>query len=95
MPFIIDSGGGDGIKKDPVWNHCVSIDGKTRNVKFKYCDKILTGDIYRLKHHLACTSKVPPIAEDDEGHGIDNINKNEDLVQEDDDYPSINMKDFL
>jgi len=33
--------------------------------------------------------------EDDEGHGIDNINENEDLVGEDDDYPSINMKDFL
>jgi len=31
--------------------------------------------------------EVPPIAED-------NINENEDLVEEDDDYPSINMKDF-
>ncbi|ESW33617.1 hypothetical protein PHAVU_001G085000 [Phaseolus vulgaris] len=39
--------------------------------------------------------EVPPIAADDEGHGIDNINENEDLVEENDDYPSINMKDFL
>jgi len=39
--------------------------------------------------------EVPPIAEDDVGHGIDNINENEDLVKEDGDYPLINMKDFL
>lgn len=39
--------------------------------------------------------EVPPIAADDEGHSIDNINENEDLVEENDDYPSINMKDFL
>ena len=41
--------------------------------------------------------EVPPIAADDEGHGIDNINEDEDLVEENDDYPSINMymKDFL
>ena len=39
--------------------------------------------------------EVPPIAADDEGHCINNINKNEDLVEENDDYPSINMKDFL
>jgi len=39
--------------------------------------------------------EVPPITEDDEGHGIDNINENKNLVQEDDDYPLINIKDFL
>jgi len=39
--------------------------------------------------------EIPPIVEDDEGRDIDNINENEDLVEEDDDYPSINMKDFL
>jgi len=33
--------------------------------------------------------------EDDEGHRIDNINENEDIVEEGDDYPSINMNDFL
>jgi len=38
--------------------------------------------------------EVPPIV-DDEGHCRDNINENEDLVEEDDDYPAINMKDFL
>ena len=58
----MDSGGGDStkkgsIKKDPAWNHCISIDGKSRNMKCKYCEKILTGGSYRLKHHLACTSK--------------------------------------
>ncbi|XP_068461612.1 uncharacterized protein [Phaseolus vulgaris] len=58
----MDSGGGDStkkgsVKKDPAWNHCISIDGKSRNVKCKYCEKVLAGGTYRLKHHLACTSK--------------------------------------
>ena len=30
---------------------------KTRNLKYKYCEKVLTGGFYRLKHHLAGTSK--------------------------------------
>jgi len=38
--------------------------------------------------------EVPPIVDNDEGHGKDNINENEDLVEEDD-YPAINMKDSL
>jgi len=59
----MDSGSGDNtkkkgsVKKGSTWNHCVSINGKSRNVKCKYCEKILTGGIYRLKHYLACTSK--------------------------------------
>jgi len=42
---------------DRVWNHCVSIDRKARNVKCKYCEKVLSGGIYQLEHHLAGTSK--------------------------------------
>jgi len=39
--------------------------------------------------------EVPPIANNDEGHGRDDTNENEDHVEEDDDHPTINMKDFL
>ena len=44
-------------RTDPAWKHCVSVDGKTRKLKCKYCEKVLTGGVYRLKHHLAGTSK--------------------------------------
>jgi len=44
-------------RTDPAWKHCVSVDGKTRNLKCKYCEKVLTKGVYRLKHHLAGTSK--------------------------------------
>jgi len=36
---------------------CVSILGKARKVKCKYCQKVLTGGIYQLKHHPVRTSK--------------------------------------
>jgi len=29
-----------------TWSHCVSIGGKARNVKCKYCEKVLTCGIY-------------------------------------------------
>ena len=43
----------------PAWKHCVSIycDGKARNVKCIYFEKVVIRGIYRLKHHLARTSK--------------------------------------
>jgi len=39
--------------------------------------------------------EVPPIVDNDEGHGGDNINENEDHLEEEDDYPMINIPDFL
>jgi len=53
---MTSNGKGSGAT-DPTWNHCVSIDGKARNVKCKYCEKVLIGGIYRLKHYLPGTSK--------------------------------------
>lgn len=38
--------------------------------------------------------QVPPIANNDEGHGGDGINENEDHVEEDD-SPAFNMNDLL
>ncbi|ESW07100.1 hypothetical protein PHAVU_010G101300 [Phaseolus vulgaris] len=61
VPFIMASGGDnakkESIRKDTAWNHCVFIDENSRNVKCKYCEKVLTGGIYILKHHLASISK--------------------------------------
>jgi len=50
-------GSGIGVRIDPTWSQCVSIDRKTRNVKCKYYEKVLMVGIYRLKHHLVGTSK--------------------------------------
>ena len=53
------SGSGNGSRTNAAWSHCVSIDGKARNVKCKYCKKVLTSEVHQLKHHLAarCLSK--------------------------------------
>jgi len=32
-------------RTDPAWKHCVSVDGKTRKLKCKYCEKVLTGGL--------------------------------------------------
>ena len=39
------------------WAHDISIDGDTRKIKCKYCEKEITGAVYKLKHCLARTSK--------------------------------------
>jgi hypothetical protein len=46
-----------GMKTDIAWNHGVAIDGTGRKIKCKYCGKIVSGGVYRLKHHLAGTNK--------------------------------------
>jgi hypothetical protein len=45
------------MKTDIAWNHGVAIDGTGRKIKCKYCGKIVSGGVYRLKHHLAGTNK--------------------------------------
>ena len=42
-----------GNRSDIGWEHCFEVDGSARKVKCKYCDKTMTGGVYRLKHHLA------------------------------------------
>jgi len=39
--------------------------------------------------------EVPPIVDNYEEHGGDDISETEDHLEEDDDYPMINMNDFL
>lgn len=39
--------------------------------------------------------EVSPIVLMKEGHGGEDINENEDHVEKDDDYPKLDMKDFL
>ncbi|XLQ99945.1 hypothetical protein S83_066144 [Arachis hypogaea] len=44
-------------RSDKAWKHEISIDGDAKKIKCKYCDKVVTGGVYRLKHHLAGTKK--------------------------------------
>ncbi|XP_042424116.1 uncharacterized protein LOC122011797 [Zingiber officinale] len=46
-----------GSRTDPGWEHGYDVVGNSRKVKCKYCDKIVNGDIFRFKHHLACTRR--------------------------------------
>ncbi|XLS52131.1 hypothetical protein HN51_012808, partial [Arachis hypogaea] len=46
-----------GNRSDKTWKHGISVDGDAKKIKCKYCDKIVTGGVYRLKHHLAGTKK--------------------------------------
>ena len=40
-----------------TWKHYVFVGGKARNIKCKYCEKVSTRGIYKLKHPLIGTSK--------------------------------------
>ena len=39
------------------WQHGIDIDKNSRKVQCKYCQKIISGGIFRFKQHLACTRK--------------------------------------
>jgi len=44
---MASSGRGSGVlRMDLAWSHCTFIDGKAKNLKCKYCEKVLTGEIY-------------------------------------------------
>ncbi|XLR62215.1 hypothetical protein S83_012887, partial [Arachis hypogaea] len=43
---------------DEAWKHGISIDGDAKKIKCKYCDKVVTGGVYRLKHYLTETKKM-------------------------------------
>jgi hypothetical protein len=42
---------------DVGWQYGIDVDKNSRRVQCKYCQKIISGGIYRFKHHLACTRK--------------------------------------
>ncbi|XP_031374103.1 uncharacterized protein LOC116188771 [Punica granatum] len=44
-----------GVRDDPAWAHDYEVLGERLKIKCKYCDKIVSGGPYRLKHHLGCT----------------------------------------
>ncbi|XLT47733.1 hypothetical protein HN873_040337, partial [Arachis hypogaea] len=46
-----------GNRSDKAGKHGISVDGDAKKIKCKYCDKVVTGGVYRLKHHLAGTKK--------------------------------------
>lgn len=46
-----------GNRSDAGWAHGYPIEGDARKIKCKYCEKVISGGVYRLKHHLAGTQK--------------------------------------
>lgn len=46
-----------GNRSDPGWNYDLSIDGDTKKIQRKYCEKVMTGGVHRLKHHFAGSYK--------------------------------------
>ncbi|MQL79711.1 hypothetical protein Taro_012156 [Colocasia esculenta] len=37
---------------DPSWAHCTVVDMGRRKVQCKYCNRVLSGGVWRLKQHL-------------------------------------------
>jgi hypothetical protein len=46
-----------GNRLDVGWQHDIDIDKNSRKVQCKYCQKIISGGIFRFKQHMACTCK--------------------------------------
>jgi hypothetical protein len=46
-----------GNRLDVGWQHGIDIDKNSRKVQCKYCQKIISGGIFRFKQHLACARK--------------------------------------
>ncbi|CAN1170215.1 hypothetical protein LINPERHAP2_LOCUS28863 [Linum perenne] len=46
-----------GSRRDPGWEYATDIDGDSKKTKCKFCSKVLTGGIFRFKHHLARTKE--------------------------------------
>jgi len=44
-------------RNDISWKHCNFVTGDTRKLQFKYCQKVVTRGVYRLKHHLTGIQK--------------------------------------
>ncbi|CAN1163923.1 hypothetical protein LINPERHAP2_LOCUS25277 [Linum perenne] len=40
-------------RRDPGWEYATDIDGDSKKTKCKFCSKVLSGGIFRFKHHLA------------------------------------------
>lgn len=46
-----------GNRSGVVWKHGITAPVNPRNIQCMYCQKIITGGAYRLKHHLVGTQK--------------------------------------
>lgn len=44
-------------RSDVEWKYDILVKGDVRKIKWKFCEKIVTGEVYELKHHLAGISK--------------------------------------
>ncbi|XP_068498554.1 uncharacterized protein [Phaseolus vulgaris] len=57
IPVTVTPKNAPGNRSYVAWKHCISVVGDTRQLQCKYCQKVLTRGVYRLKHHLADTQK--------------------------------------
>ena len=46
-----------GNTSDVGWQYAIDVNKNLKKVQCKFCDKIFSGGIFCLKHHLACTRK--------------------------------------
>jgi len=46
-----------GNRVDEGWKHGVSVDRGIRKIKCKFYERVINGEIYWFKHHLAGTKK--------------------------------------
>ncbi|CAN1276908.1 hypothetical protein LINPERPRIM_LOCUS16160 [Linum perenne] len=44
-----------GNRSDPGWQYALDVDGTAKKTQCKFCLKVFSGGIFRLKHHLAGT----------------------------------------
>ncbi|RDX78510.1 Pre-mRNA-splicing factor ATP-dependent RNA helicase DEAH1, partial [Mucuna pruriens] len=46
-----------GNRSDIAWKNCISVGGDARKLQCKYCQEVIIGGVYRLKHHLVGIQK--------------------------------------
>ncbi|XP_042421857.1 uncharacterized protein LOC122009670 [Zingiber officinale] len=46
-----------GSRTDIGWEYGEEVDNDSRKIKCRFCKEIILGNVFRFKHHLACTKK--------------------------------------
>ena len=73
-----------GNRSDVGWEHYFEVDGNPRKVRCKYCDKTMSGGVYRLKHHLdgshLDTISCPNVPNDVKNKMMEHVSKSMDIL---------------
>ena len=71
-------------KSDLGWEHCFEIDENPKKVKWKYCDKTISGSVYKLKHHLVGShmdiGSCPNVPNDVKNKMMEHVSKSMDIL---------------